>query len=336
MVEWKVNSEEEFEPIAEEGIKALDSLSITIGRDLNNQINSHFLLKPLIKLFDEEDDETYYTVPFPSILGSTVQFRVENYIQNSKKLKKVEEKSKGNIVEFLANKIFASFPNKNIIKNFKYKLDKRSYESDIVLFLKDSIWVVEVKSHPIFRKIPLDISRIIPIFINKVREGLNQGLRTLDYLNNQKELLFNVGYGKELKNLIKGVIVVLDGFIPVLLSQNEGYDEILGTSTIYRKISNSTRIYVTTILDLYILSTQPDKEGFENFLLWRTNHLGSFPIVSYDEREYWAFFNDLYNKNKDVRDAFQKSVENKLTIYYISARFNKKEYLEKLTKQNKN
>jgi len=123
---------------------------------------------------------------------------------------------------------------------------------------------------------------------------------------------------------------VFDGFIPTLLTQNERTDRLLGTTEIYEQLTGSTRICVLTLLDLYILSTQPDKGNFESFLTWRTSNLGKFPIISYDEREYWAFFNDLYIKDAKIMESFPKLIEKDMAVNYVSARFNKKRYLERL------
>lgn len=332
-IKWKIGSPEELEKLwREEAENILKQLCIDL--ELDKIGISHPFLKPLIKTCHNNDSETHYIAPFPYVLGSTTQFRLENCIQNSREISEIEEKSKGEVVEFLAKQILALFPNKNIIKNYRYRIDKKIYESDVILLLDKSLWVVEVKSHPIFKKIPLQASKILPIFIDKTREGLEQGKRTLDFLKTQRRTLFNLGYTKSFKKLIKGIIVAFDGFIPTLLTLNEKLDELFGTIRIYEKIPEGTRVYVATLLDLYFLYTQPDVQNFEDFLIWRTNYIGRFPIVSFDETEYWAFFNDRYIKDRAMKEAFLKCVKEGISISYISARFNVKDYLEKIVKQD--
>jgi len=328
-IAWEVDSEGELIQLRlNEALKILNWLSVDLqSLELNYNQKLYFLHKPLLKV-EDEDSEVYYIVPFPFILGSTMNIRIENSIQLSEKLKKVDEKKKGDIVEILVNRIFPRFFNKNIIKKFRYKIYNTTYESDIILLLDKSLWVVEVKSHPIFRRIPSNVDRIVPVFVRKVKEGLIQGKRTLEFLSKNKDLLFHLT-DKNFENLVKGIIVVLDGFIPTLLTLNKEHDSIVGTDEIYRKIPNTVRVYVVTLLDLYILSMQPDKDSFEDFLLWRTDHLGNFPIISYGEKEYWSFYNDHYTKHEEIKNKFPKLVENGIKIAYVSARFNKKDYLEK-------
>lgn len=332
-IKWKIESPEELEKLRrDEAENILKQLCIDL--ELDEIGISHPFLKPLIKTCQKDDSETHYITPFPYVLGSTTQFRVENCIQNSREISEIEEKSKGEVVEFLAKQILALFPNKNVIKNYRYRIDKKIYESDVILLLDKSLWVVEVKSHPIFKKIPLQASRILPIFIDKTQEGLEQGKRTLDFLKTQRRTLFNLGCTKSFRKLIKGIIVAFDGFIPTLLTLNGRVDELFGTNKIYEKIPEGTRVYVATILDLYFLYTQPDVQNFEDFLIWRTNYIGRFPIVSFDETEYWAFFNDSYTKDRAMKEAFLKFVKEGNTVSYISARFNIKNYLEKIVKQD--
>ena len=83
-------------------------------------------------------------------------------------------------------------------------------------------------------------------------------------------------------------------------------------------------------MDLFLLSSQPDAHIFERFLLWRTGYLGKMPIVAYNEREYWAFFNDIFLMYEEIRKVFPKLIENETTIVYISARFNFKKHLAKI------
>jgi len=333
-IDWKVDSEEELIRLRlEEGTKILEKLSL--DPELNEERKTaQIFLKPLIKTHHENNGETHYIVPFPYVLGSTIQFRLENYIQESRKISKIEEKSKGKVVEFLATQILALYPNKNVVKNFRYKIGEKIYESDVLLLLDRSIWIVEVKSHPIFKKVPFRMNKILPIFMDKIQEGLEQGERTLDFLKGKRDTLFNLGCERGFEGLIKGIIVAFDGFLPTLLTLNEKHDRLLGTNKIYKAIPEATRLYVATLLDLYFLYIQPDIGSFEEFLIWRTNHVGKFPIVSYDETEYWAFFNDRYLKDRTIRETFPQLVEKEISVSYISARFNRKDYLAKIAKSS--
>lgn len=330
-VKWKVDSEKELAELRlKEGENILRSLSVDLSESKGGKKISHAYLCPLFRLHSQNNEEIHYLVPFPYLLGSTTHFRIEDYIQNTPEISTVEQRSKGEIVEFLAKSIFALFPNRNIIKNFRYKVQERSYESDLILFFDKSIWIAEIKSHPMFKKIPFHTSGLLQTFINKTEEGLEQGIRTLDFLDSERKILFNLGCTKEYEDLIKGVIVVLDGFVPTFLSQNRKFDELLGTSGIYTKMPKATRLYVITILDLYLLNMQTDVRNFENFLIWRTGYRGRFPVVAFDETEYWAFFNDSFLKYPQIKDNFSKMAKKDFFISYISARFNQKDYLEKL------
>jgi len=332
--QWRMKSEDVLEKLR---LKEAKNILRYLSKDSSYEKNIpfSFFFNPLIRVHDGDVNKTSYVVPFPFLLGSTTQIRIENSIQNSAKLRKAEEKSKGKIVEFLVNRILSSFPNRNMIKSFRYKVGAKICETDILFLLKNSLWIVEVKSHSIFKKIPLQIEKIIKIFVDKVNEGLRQGNRTIRYLSSEKKFLFNLSCEKKFESLTKGVIIVLDGFVPTLLTQNHRFDKMLGTDEVYAKQTEPLRIYVITLLDLYILSMQPDKEKFEDFLIWRTNHLGSFPVVSYNEREYWSFYNDRYIKMKKLKELFPKLIENDMSVFYISARFNVKDYLQKLTRKDK-
>jgi len=329
-IHWKIDSEQELIRLL---LKEVRSILSYISLDLNNidlGEASHSFLRPLIKLCSFNGNEVQYIVPFPPVLGATTHFRIENYIQASRGATKIEESSKGHIVELLTKHIFALLPNKNIVKNFRYRVGKKVYESDLILLFDKSLWIVEVKSHPIFKKIPLQTNRLLPAFLDKIEEGLEQGKRTLDHIKRDNTFLFNLGCASRFEELVKGIVVVFDGFIPTFLTQNAKFDKLLGTHQIYESIPEAIRFYVATALDLGFLNIQPDIERFEDFLIWRTSHRGKFPIVSYDETEYWAFFNDNYVKDSSKKEMFQKLIEKEMSLYYISARFNEKNYLAKM------
>jgi hypothetical protein len=326
-IKLDVDSPEEFyKMMSAEARVILEALS-TEPKE-NNYEHFYFYLKPILKIKDEATNENFYVIPFPVLLNSTIQFTIESYIQKSDRLAKLEEKSKGKIVEFITRDDFSLLPNNNIIKNFKYKIDDENFESDGLIVLKDSIWAIEIKSHPIFNKIPENLDKIVPIFVEKVTDAMKQGKRTIDYLSDKKDLLFSINCEKDYSELTKGVIIVLDGFLPTLLTQNKDFDEMIGLKEIYKKYQN-LNVYVINTLDLFIISAQPDKENFEKFLKWRTSHFGDFPVIAFDEREYWAFFNDVM-KSQITSEMFEILIERKNKVTYTSARFNRKDYLDKI------
>jgi hypothetical protein len=54
------------------------------------------------------------------------------------------------------------------------------------------------------------------------------------------------------------------------------------------------------------------------------------PVVSFDEKDYWAFYFDHYEQDNEMKKSFETMKEKYLRCFYISYRFNKKDYLEKL------
>lgn len=330
-IRWKLDSLEEYHQIRKK--EALNILKY-LSRDLYNYgipDKWDIFHKPLIKLKDDDGKISYF-VPFPHLIGSTTQFRVEDKIKNSKRLEKIEQKNKGKIVELLVRNILGSFPNKNIIKNFSYKIDSNRYESDILLILDKSLWVVEIKSHPLLRKIPDETNKIIPIYVKKIKEGIKQAQRTINYLFKNREFLFHLNCDKKLDKYVIGTIIILDSFFPIFITNNKLHDTIHGTYEIYEKINPSTRLSVFTLLDLYLLSPQFDKEVFEDYLIWKTSHLGKFPIITFDEPDKWAFYNNHFLKNHELRKAFDIMVKQEMSVIYNSYRFNDKKYLKKLVK----
>nr|MDO8099653.1 hypothetical protein [Candidatus Njordarchaeota archaeon] len=319
----KVDSEEELLDLRLLELRsALGFLSVDSESTSNKPFD--FILRPLVKCRSERN-EVYYIVPFPMLLGSMMQIRVENLIQNSEKIRKEDESSKGKRVETLASDILFQFPNTNMVKSLRYKIGKQSFESDILLILEDSFWAVEVKSHPLFRKIPFEIDRLSAAYAEKVLEGLEQGRRTLDWVSQQNDLLYSLNCHKNPRDMIKGVIVLLDGYVPTLLTQNERFDRTFpGTDIIYDQMKEPVRIYVLTIEELHTLVMQHDKDSFEKFLIWRTNYFRKMPLTAYEEKEYWAFFNNP--KNKEMLDNFPKLIHNNNTILYVSGRFSDKDY----------
>jgi hypothetical protein len=330
-LKYKVESIDKYHQLRKaDALKMLDYLC----RDLKHYNYSSkwdFFLKPLIRIEDNNGEKNYF-IPFPHLIGSTTQFRIENSIKNSSKLEKNEQKNKGKIVEMLVKNVLISFPNTNIIRNFHYKVNSQDFENDILLILENSLWVIEIKSHPLLRKIPGEINKIIPIYIDKIKEGIKQAQRTIDFLKEHEEILFHLNFNKKFNNFETGIIVILDSFFPHFITNNKMYDTERGTYDIYNKLDPSTRLSVFTLLDLYLLSPQLDKDKFEDYLIWKTSHLGKFPIITFDEPDKWSFYNDRFLKNTEYQKAFKNMVESDCTVFYTSGRFNDKKYLGKLVK----
>jgi len=309
---------------------------------LMNKINKiqhedfHSIMKPILTLnLQKSKDDFQILIPFPELLLTSTNIRIESLIKHSRVLSKLENDNKGKIVEFLVSKILLNFPNRNIIKNYTFLKQGAKYENDLLLILKNSLWIAEIKSHPIFRKFPNEVEKFIPKYIKSVQKGYEQGKRGIIELAKEIKLLRSINSKKIYKNLEKGVIIVLDGFIPTFFTQNKKQDQELKTDILYNFTSNSLRIYVISLLDLYIISKQYDKENFENFLLWRTSLLGKFPVFCFNEREYWAFFHDRFPEMKDDKgipfaNHFDKFAKNNNIIHYISKRFNDKTYATKI------
>lgn len=323
--------------IEEEVLEIINLVSIK-ATDINTE-NISILQKPLF-YFEGENGKKTIIVPFPRILCSTIHLRLANLVSQDEKLEAIEEQRKGRVVEKFANTILNSIPNKNIVKNFTYFENEKQFESDILLVLANSIWTIEVKSHPIFKKIISKAESLVKNFSHKFNEGINQGIRTLDYLNNNPSILKQLNFKKNFLKSERGIIVVLDGYIPTLLTQNKPADKLMGTYDIYKNIPKDIRFYVISMFELNILSLQSDISNFEEFLLWRTGYKDTMPICCYDEKDYWAYYNDRYLENEDNKKLFDEMLsrqeKQEVMCNYISYRFNRKEHLgkEPLRKNN--
>jgi hypothetical protein len=307
-----------------------------LTKDLNQKNQEFgFLLKPLIRYEKKADGKTYYIAPFPRILGTTIQVRIENLIQGSVELSKADEETKGKLVERIGGEVLTRLPNRNIIRNFKYKIGEHQFETDILLLLEDSIWAVEIKSHPIFRRIPSEFEKLIPSFVAKAVEGVNQGRRTLDWISKNTDLMYSLNCRKNPNEMTKGVIVLLDGLLPTFFTQNEFVDcQIHGIDLLYEYIKEPVRTYLLTILELETLTMQYDSDNFESFLLWRTKYFGKMPIIAFDEKEYWAYFNNPEHdeETKFLDERIEKG--SLVLVNYISSRFTSKDYLKRINKSS--
>lgn len=286
-----------------------------------------FLLNPLFR-FGTRNSKLL--VPFPEVLVTTAQYRIEAYIDQFNEIQAVENHKKGDTVEQLAHDLLKQIPSRNFVKQFHYIHDEKPGEADGILFFDESTWVVEVKSHPIFRKIPRNLDIIKHRFADIVGRAHGQTRKTLDYLLDQNDdfgLLYHLTGNRNHDQNSYGGIVILDGFIPTLFSGNEFADRQVGVGELHDDIDKDERFVVITLYDLYQLIQQPEVESFNQFLKWRTGYEGNIPVWGYSEREYWAFFFDLFKDEEEFQEAMREAVRKKIVTIYISARFNDKPHL---------
>jgi hypothetical protein len=285
-------------------------------------------------VFQVRGEEREIIVPFPEVLLTTAQYRIEEYIGQFKQVQAVENQEKGGVVEELAQELLQQIPSRNFVKEFEYIHDPHPGEADGLLFFEDSYWVAEVKSHPIFRKIPNRVELIKSRFTQKVTQAADQIQNTLGYLENLDDefsLVYNLTGNKNSSEIDSGGIVILDGFLPTLYSGNARADQQLGIGDIHDHIPEDERIAVITLYDLYQLIQEDEANLFDEFLLWRTGYEGNMPVWGFSEREYWAFYFDNYRTNDEFRQGVEEAAEKDIITVYISARFNDKSHLDCLT-----
>ncbi|WP_440764942.1 hypothetical protein [Natronorubrum sp. DTA7] len=302
----------------------IDFLSKPYGPEV--EYSQHQFLKT--PLFEVVGEENRILVPFPSLLVSTTQIRIEEIFQNHKSLRDLEDNQKGDLVEELALEALAEFNSRNLVHSFKYT-DPHPHETDGLLFFENSYWAVEVKSHPIFRKVPGNASIALNRFEEKFKDAISQGDNTLKFLKDQGEdVLYHLAGDKSPLEKEYGVIVVLDGLLPTLFSQNQHIDQTFGMNGIYEAVEEGDRVLLITLFDLFELAHQTDELGrLEDFLIWRTDFGFDMPVSAFNEREYWAMFFDNYDSDKDFQEIIDDAAKKKSLITYISNRFNDKPYL---------
>jgi len=290
-----------------------------------------FFSNPVFQVKQAEEHEII--VPFPEVLLTTAQYRIEEYVEKFNQIQEVENREKGGVVERLAQELLQQIPSRNFVKEFEYIHDPKPGEADGVLFFKHSYWVVEVKSHPIFRKIPSHLELIKSRFTQKVTQAVGQIQNTLNYfdsLDDEFGLVYNLSGNKNFGKMDTGGIVILDGFLPTLYSGNERADQQLGMGEVHDHIADHERIVVITLYDLYQLIQEEEVDLFNKYLLWRTKYEGNMPVWGFSEREYWAFYFDNYRTNDEFRQAVEEAAERDIITFYISARFNDKSHLDDL------
>lgn len=299
----------------------ISTLSIPLDESIDYE-EYQFFKTPIFEL-----DENRLVIPFPNFLVNTAQLRIEELIQQDERLQKIEDQRKGDLVEELVVTALKSFESRNLIHSFHFN-NPDPGETDALLFFEDSYWAVEVKSHPIFRKLPGDIDTAIHRFQQKSIEAIDQGQRAIDYLEHNESLFYNLTGKKSPKDFQKGTIVLLDGLIPTLFSQNRRVDQYFGISEIYDSVSSGDRVYILTLFDLFELSNQVEElDRLEEFLIWRTEFGFDMPVHAFNEREYWAMYFDNYAVDEDFRQTIDDAAERDIVVNYISQRFNDKPHL---------
>jgi len=279
-------------------------------------------------IFETPGSENSLIVPFPNLLVTTAQIRIERLFQENDGLRTVEDDRKGDLVEDLVLDAFGVFENRNLLRSFHFT-DPHPREADGLLFFENSYWAIEVKSHPIFRKLPNNIETALHRYEGKVKTAINQGAKALDFLRGDGRNLFSHLIDSDSpEEMDRGVIVLLDGLLPTLFSQNRRADEIFGISSLYENVSEEDRVYILTLFDLYELADQVEElDRLEDFLLWRTDYGFKMPVHAFNEREYWAMYFDNYSQDEEFRKAIDGAAEKDMLVPYISQRFNDKPYL---------
>jgi len=199
-------------------------------------------------------------------------------------------------------------------------------ELDGLLNLRRSTWFVECKSRNVSSKaLQGDFNKITDDLKRGITKGIEQAERAIANKKNPKISCFGV------KPRI-GIMIVTEGIFP-----NESHLRLVGLTkgtideVLHPKYSKYPLI-TFNYFELKKILSQPDAHLFEDFLIWRTQE--NMPIFCMDECDYWAFYCDNYRSNPDMKEAFKRAQENVILTTYISSRFNNKEYLENIAKNN--
>jgi Holliday junction resolvase-like predicted endonuclease len=281
-------------------IKVLTILSIDL-KNLNENLKSiEFSLKPILKI----NEDTLILLTPNSIIRSLPL----NYEKLFKSIKKYRE-SKGISFEMLTQTTLKMLPFRSLTFNVKYG---NGYEVDAILEFKRSIWFVEITSHPPSNKsLEGNLEWIKRDLKKSIMKCIKQGKRCFNYSNELPLFYF-------FKNeKIKGIFIIVDGVYPQL-----------NLNTAISFFKEKMPIYIINWFDLRTLISQPELHQFEDFLLWRIQQ--PMPVISFDEKDYWAFYFDRYTQDKKVRNYFKIMQKKRINTLYISYRFNNKKYLENL------
>ena len=217
--------------------------------------------------------------------------------------------SKGRTFEALVQEDIKRLPFKSLAFNVEYG---RDFEVDAVLEFKKTLWFTEAASHPpSAASLRGDLVSIERDLEKSVWHCLDQGRRCLRYLDSEPLLRFK----KTSKRL--GILIVVDGVYPQV-----------NMTTALKLFHEEVPTYVVNWFDLRMLLDQSETERFEEFLIWRT--IQPMPVVCVDEKDYWAYYFDHHALEPKFRKAFRMMQEKELKSFYISARFNSKDYVENI------
>jgi len=271
-------------------------------QEYNSKKDIRFKEYPLIR-----DNETIILID-QSYFIKYLPHKIDLLLKQSKSY----DSSKGKVFENMALDLIEKFPFTNVHRNIVYD----EFEVDGILNMRKSTWFVECKSRNINpeslkgngKKITKDIEKALIT-------SLKQGERAVQNKEHKAFKKFNI-------HRRVGIIIIVEGIFP-----NIRMPEILFKNPID---NSSYPVCVFNYFELNAILNQPDNHVLEEFLIWRSQK--GMPIYCHDECDYWAFFNDNYRKHKEIKKAWQSMKDRKITTNYISARFNKKDYMRKMVK----
>jgi hypothetical protein len=223
------------------------------------------------------------------------------------------DSKKGRVFERIALNLLERIPYSKLEdRNISYK----GYELDGLINLRRSTWFVECKSRNINSESLLgDITKILKDVEKAIKDSIQQGERAIDNKNCNELSKYEI-------KRINGIIIILEGIFP-----NIRLPKIIEKNL----INCNYPVCIFNYFELKKILEQKDSHVFEEFLIWRSQK--NMPVYAMDECDYWAYFNN-YRKNKELKKAFRLAQERNITIIYNSARFNNKDYLSKLVKDN--
>ena len=267
--------------------------------DIQNDLSLRFQETPIFKINENE-----FVVVAPYYLIRSLPQKHELLLKNCKDYLDI----RGKIFEAMALRLLESLPKSELHKNIPY--DK--FEVDGILNLENSSWFVECTSHPPSIKSLLGYASSIRDDLNKtVEKCQKQATRAIANAQHPNIAKCNPKY----KN---GILIILEGVYPNLNSNN-----------MFQFVPNQDQIprYAINYFDLQVILRQPETFLFEEFLFWRTQK--NMPIVCFDEKDYWAYFTKM-KTDKTAEETFYIAQQKELKVIYISERFNRKDYLNKM------
>jgi len=283
--------------------KCIEILSFSI-KDINDTKEFNFHLKPFLKI---DNDTLILLTPYYLIraLPTIYEFlfkRIKKYTTN-----------KGKSFERLVQNTIKQLHFRLLAYNIEYQDGDKTRETDAVIRFDNSVWFVEATSHPLSeRALNGDWKAIEDDLKKTIKKCITQGENCLNNLDKEPLKTFS----ENIK--VRGIMVVLDGIYPQL-----------NVNTLFTFHNKPYPVYIINWFDLRLLLEQPEIDLFEKFLLWRTVNK-PMPVICFDEKDYWAFYFDRYLKDKKIRDGFEIMQKNEDNLFYISYRFNNKDYLKNL------